>query len=29
MGKALAAWSQNTDGTSVTGSGPFTVNSCG
>ena len=29
MGKALAAWSQNTDGTSISGSGPFTVNSCG
>ncbi|HKN39180.1 MAG TPA: hypothetical protein VJ456_08740, partial [Acidimicrobiia bacterium] len=29
MGKALAAWSQNTDGSSVTGSGPFTVNACG
>jgi hypothetical protein len=29
MGKALAAWSQNTDGSSVTGSGPFTVNVCG
>ena len=28
MGKALTAWSQNTDGSSVTGSGPFTVNSC-
>ena len=29
MGKALAAWSQNTDGSSVSGSGPFTVNACG
>ena len=29
MGKALAAWSQNTDGTTISGSGPFTVNSCG
>jgi hypothetical protein len=29
MGKALAAWSQNTDGTSISGTGPFTVNSCG